>query len=185
MSSARNLPRRPIWCRVGFLCLLGIGAVALPGCVFRSPANPANQLTTDPLHPASLAAYYEMSKGGFNEQLSLELSANGSYTLVHILISCLIEEDGTWPCTFSAEQGTWTMEAGLLILQPQAQTKDFPDSVYFVPIHARRLKPQRVGREDRLIHPEYPDHLILKKVVKSWQSVGESERNASAVPAVP
>jgi|GEM_PF-2407851 len=88
-----------------------------------------------------IAGYYAMTKGGFNESMSSELAADGSYVLDHELFACVIGPNGEMPITYSREEGTWRFEGGMILLGPIAQTKDFPVASVFVPALAHRPLP--------------------------------------------
>lgn len=113
------------------------------------------------------AGYYAMVKGGFNESLSVELSPDGSYVLDHELFACVIGPNGEMPITHSREEGTWKFEGGMILLEPKARTKDFPDAPVFVPALAHRLLPKRDGFSRLLVNAEHPDGFVMKKTKKA------------------
>jgi len=113
------------------------------------------------------AGYYAMVKGGFNESLSVELAPDGSYVLDHELFACVIGPNGGMPITYSREEGVWRFEGGMILLEPKARTKDFPDSSVFVPALAYRLLPKRDGFSRLLVNVDHPDGFVMKKTKKA------------------
>jgi len=113
------------------------------------------------------AGYYAMTKGGFNESMSVELAPDGSYVLDHELFACVIGPNGEMPITCSREEGTWRFEGGMILLEPKARTKDFPDAPVFVPALAHRLLPKRDGFSRLLVNAEHPDGFVMKKTKKA------------------
>lgn len=129
-------------------------------------AGLACSCTSPPTDGSALVGYYAMIKGGFNESLSVELAQDGSYVLDHELSARVTGPNGQMPITHSQEKGTWKVEDGVVVLEPKARTKDFPDAPVFVPALARRLVPKRDGFSRVLVNAEYPEHLVLKKTPK-------------------
>lgn len=119
---------------------------------------------------ADFAGYYAMVKGGFNESMSVELAPDGSYVLDHELFACVIGPNGEMPITCSREEGIWRFEGGMILLEPKARTKDFPDAHVFVPALAHRLLPKRDGFSRLLVNAEHLDSFVMKKTKKAIQS---------------
>ena len=113
------------------------------------------------------AGYYAMVKGGFNESMSVELAPDGSYVLDHQLFGCVIGPNGELTITYSREEGTWRFEGGIILLEPKARTKDFPDAPVFVPALAHRLLPKRDGFKRLLVSVDHPDGFVMKKTKKA------------------
>ena len=114
----------------------------------------------------ALVGYYAMIRGGFNESLSIGLAQDGSYVLDHELLACVIGPNGEMPITYSKEEGTWKFEGGMVMLEPKARTKDFPDTPVFAPALARRLVPRRDGFSRVLVNADYPEQFVLRKAQK-------------------
>ncbi|MBI5380628.1 MAG: hypothetical protein HZA31_01890 [Opitutae bacterium] len=130
--------------------------IALAGC-----ASAKKEAKTE------FAGYYAMVKGGFNESMSVELARDGSYVLDHELFACVIGPNGEMPITYSREEGTWKFEGGVIILEPTARTKDFPDATVFVPSLAHRLLPKRDGFSRLLVNVDHPEGFVMKKTKKA------------------
>lgn len=111
-----------------------------------------------------IAGVYAMTKGGFNEELKIAFSRDGSYTMDHLLIGCVIDGDGVISSYPSREDGSWIFSSGQVVLTPKARTKDFPDGIMFVPASARRLEVRRDSSGLSLVNPEFPDSLVLKRI---------------------
>jgi hypothetical protein len=107
---------------------------------------------------ATLPGVYTMIAGGFNESLLVELKTDGSYSMDHELAACDLST-----ITHSREEGGWKIVGGLVLLEPKARTKDFPDAPVFAPAAFRRLLPKRAGEKFLLVHPEYPTQWVLQK----------------------
>jgi hypothetical protein len=99
-----------------------------------------------------------MIAGGFNESLLVELKKDGSYSMDHELFACDLSG-----ITISREEGVWKIIDGLVLLDPKARTKDFPDEPVFAPAAFRRLLPKQDGENYYLVHPEYPTRCVLQK----------------------
>lgn len=118
--------------------------------------------------------YYTMTKGGFNEGLSINFSNDGSYVLRHVLFLCVIGADGEMPTMFSEETGSWKIENSIVILTPKTRTKDFPDESTFAPAWVRRLV---FGEKDTFLSADSPEKVVLKKGTPNamgWPSIGDS-----------
>ena len=111
----------------------------------------------------TLPGFYKMTAGGFNESLTVELKKDFTYTMDHELFACVIPPNGEMPINYSKEEGSWKFESGLVILEPKARTKDFPDAQVFAPAAFRRLLPKKDGDILYLVHPEYPTRCVLTK----------------------
>lgn len=114
--------------------------------------------------------YYEMVKGGFNESMSIELSPDGSYILDHELIACVIGPNGEMSSAYSREEGTWKFEGRVILLEPKAQTKDFPNASVFVPSLTQRLLPRMDEANRLLVNADYPEKFVMMKTKKPNQS---------------
>jgi hypothetical protein len=130
---------------------------------------------------SALAGRYTMTKGGFNEVLSIDLESDGSYALDHELIGCVIGPNGDIAITHNREEGIWRFENGVVVLQPSARTKDFPDEPVFVPALGRRLIPKTSMFDRLLVSADYPEHFILKKTKKPNKSPEPTPRLGSSV----
>jgi hypothetical protein len=126
-------------------------AVAGSGCVACSPDGSA------------LVGHYLMTKGGFNEKLTIDLESDGSYALDHELMACVIGPSGEMVITRNREEGKWRFEHGIVVLQPSARTKGFLDQPVFAPAHTRRLAPKASLFSRSLVSADYPDHLVLTR----------------------
>lgn len=126
------------------------------------------------------AGHYAMINGGFNEALNVELARDGSYVLDHELFACVIGPNGQMPITYSREEGTWKLEGGVVVLEPKAQTKDFPNAPVFVPALARGLIPKRDGFSRLLVNADFPEHLVLKKTKKPNRLLEPTSRSVTS-----
>ena len=111
----------------------------------------------------TLPGFYTMTAGGFNESLTVELKKDFTYAMDHELFACVIGPNGEMPITYAKEEGSWKFEGGLVILEPKARTKDFPDAQVFAPAAFRRLLPKKDGDTLYLVHPEFPTRCVLTK----------------------
>ncbi len=115
---------------------------------------------------SDVVGYYTMTQGGFNEWMSVELADDGSYILNHKVFMCVIGPNGEMPINYSKEEGTWRFDGEVILLEPKAQTKDFPDSSVFVPSLTRRLLPKMDGFIRVLVNADFPDRMVMKKTKK-------------------
>jgi hypothetical protein len=153
-----------------FIVFAVAGMVA--GCV-----APPNEEARD------LAGVYTMTKGGFNESLNLALAPDGSYVLDHELFACVIGPNGELPIFRNREEGSWKFEGGMVLLEPKARTKDFPEEAVFAPALARRLIPRREGSSRLLVNAEFPEHLVLRKTKQPTHFFEPTPEGAMPLPA--
>ena len=110
-----------------------------------------------------LATRYVMTKGGFNEWLAIVLKADGSYVLDHAMFACVIGLNGEMPMFYGREEGTWSIDGGLLHFVPRARTPDFMEAAVFIPTHVQRLEPKRDGRTRLLISSDHSEYLVIRE----------------------
>ncbi|MEY2880331.1 MAG: hypothetical protein RLZZ15_2711 [Verrucomicrobiota bacterium] len=106
---------------------------------------------------------FVMTKGGFNEWLTLELNADGSYGLDHAMFACVIGPNGEMPIHHGREEGIWRIEQGIVALEPRARSKDFMDAPVFVAVHVQRLAFRRAAGHRTLVHATAPEFLTLSE----------------------
>ncbi len=69
-------------------------------------------------------------------------------------------------------------EGEMILLEPKARTKDFPDASVFVPALAHRLLPKRKGFSRLLVNVDHPDGFVIKKTKTTDPAGTENDRAA-------
>jgi hypothetical protein len=106
----------------------------------------------------SIPGVYTMIAGGFNESLVVEMKQDATYSMDHELFACDLSG-----ITYNREEGVWRVVDGLVLLEPKARTKGFPDAPVFAPAAFRRLLPKQDGEKFYLVHPDCPTRCVLQK----------------------
>ena len=136
-----------------FLMFLAL-AVMAAGC-----------FSTASIRNASIAGSYQSVSGGFNEQITLELSSDGSYRLEHVFLGCTVDAEGKFDSWGGEDRVKWELLDDRLILR--AEKIGTQRSPVFLPAYCGSFRVQRdgllVSEAVPAIPAATPTRIVLKR----------------------
>jgi hypothetical protein len=174
MAACTIVDRFPLW-----MCLVLGSGLFLGGCT----AAPE-------VKDSAVIGAYELSAGGFNEELYLDIKPDGAYVLHHLWLNDAIGPDGVFQMTGGVDQGTWTLQTGILKLSPAMIGTD--RSPMFLAgycdqfqVSANKGKIQLTSVSTPVIPAGTPARIVLRKITRlpAWLKNPPAMESGPTTPA--